>query len=74
MESRCFQQQLKIGVDIEIYQARSGTAMGRWIWRWKMGNGEVESVHWFLRTMLMVLFAVGGVEANLGLPIRVGQN
>lgn len=31
-----------------------------------MGNVEVESVRWFLRTVLMVLLTVRGVEASLG--------
>jgi hypothetical protein len=31
-----------------------------------LGYVEVESVRWFLRTVLMVLLTVIGVEANLG--------
>lgn len=35
-----------------------------------MGNVELESVRWFLRTEFMVLLTVGGLEANLDSPME----
>jgi hypothetical protein len=35
-----------------------------------LGNVEVESVRWFLGTVLMVLMTVRDIEENLGLPLE----
>ena len=58
----------KIGVDIEIYRARTDPVMDNGHRSLHQGSGLVESASWFKGIVLIVFLVVGGVEVKPGPP------
>jgi hypothetical protein len=60
-----------MGVDIGTYHTRNGSFVANYTRKNTMGGWKVEMDGWQTwGYMLMVMLVIGGVEANLGLPVE----